>query len=407
MAISTLQFNPTNGFNNGVAVVTCTAITGRDTRNTTVTVSAFDTDTYPGLKKTINITQIGKTAFISSDQSGSTMTIATGSTSFVITGSSNSSKITVTYTADGTHGIVATLSKLEISVDNGVTWSVITNDSPIDGDPGTTAQYPYRATFSCPANATAYDLSGIVTVASTINNATITVVQPAKVFTLSINKTSQVVPKTVYRFLVEVTANDSYSVISQNDWITASNTDPTYISNIGGNTWVVTTSENTSGINRVGTLTFASTIAAGVSAELTISQDSTTEIISTSGTTCNCQSTSGLYYSDYITSNLNGYCRFIYVKDVQQGVPVVDNAYVQFIYNDDSVSELFDITDDNFGQGVALNCGLSGKYVKSLRWAIQLTENSTGNQLVGDLDVTIINSANTSVLTPAITIIQE
>lgn len=302
-------------------------------------------------------------------------------------------------------------SKVSIILKSNTKWKIIMSNlndwlstDKTSGGSGTT-----EVTITALENTSTSSRTTTIYVKSSDSNISIpiTINQAAKVYTISANKSSQIVPTTTYKFLVTITSNGAYSAYPQESWLTAVNAYPDYSTDSSGNTWLITATENTTGINRVGTLTFASTIAAGVSAELTISQDSTTEIISTSGTTCDCQSTSGLYYSDYITSNLNGYCRFIYVKDVQQNAPVVDNAYVQFIYNDDSVSELFDITDDNFGQGVALNCGLSGKYVKSLRWAIQLTENSTGNLLVGSLDVTIINSANTSVLTPAITIIQE
>src|SRR5574344_2243742 len=93
--ISTLQFEPEQGSNNNTVTVTCSAITGRASRSTTITVAAKDTTTYPTLKKTISVTQTGKPEFILADQVGSPVHFAATVTTFSISGSSNSAKLTV------------------------------------------------------------------------------------------------------------------------------------------------------------------------------------------------------------------------------------------------------------------------------------------------------------------------
>lgn len=213
--ISTLQFEPEQGSNNNTVTVTCSAITGRASRSTTITVAAKDTTTYPSLKKTISVTQTGKPEFIIADQGGSTVGFTATETTFYVSGSSNSAKLTVNYTPDTTNGLAATLSKLEISSDSGTSWTTITSGTAISGDPGNTAEYMYRATFTCSANASVNGLTGIVNVSSdSVTSTSTDIVQYGNSATLSVSKTSLSFDATAGTATFDVTSNIAWTVAS-------------------------------------------------------------------------------------------------------------------------------------------------------------------------------------------------
>lgn len=212
--ISTLQFEPEQGSNNNTVTVTCSAITGRAPRSTTITVAAKDTTTYPTLKKTIQVTQTGKPEFIIADQGGSTVDFDATVTTFSILGSSNSAKLTVNYTPGTTNGLTATLSKLEIS-SNGTSWTTITSGTAISGDPGDTAEYMYRATFTCSANTSVNNLTGTVNVSSdSITSATTNIMQHSTSATLSVSKTSLSFDADAGTETFDVTSNIAWTVAS-------------------------------------------------------------------------------------------------------------------------------------------------------------------------------------------------
>ena len=213
--ISTLQFEPEHGSNNDTVTVTCSAITGRASRSTTITVAAEDTTTYPTLRKTISVTQTGKPEFIIADQGGSTVDFAATATTFSISGSSNSAKLTVNYTPDTTNGLTATLSNLEISSNSGTSWTTITSGTAISGDPGNTAEYMYRATFTCSANTSVNNLTGTVNVSSdSITSATTNIVQYSTSATLSVSKTSLSFDATAGTATFDVTSSIAWTVAS-------------------------------------------------------------------------------------------------------------------------------------------------------------------------------------------------
>ena len=215
--ISTLQFEPEQGSNNNTVTVTCSAITGRASRSTTVTVAAKDTTTYPTLKKTISVTQTGKPEFIIADQGGLAVGFTATETTFYVSGSSNSAKLTVNYTPDTTNGLAATLSKLEISSDSGTSWTTITSGTAISGDPGNTAEYMYRATFTCSTNTSVNGLTGIVNVSSDSATSTPTdIVQygNSASATLSVSKTSLSFDADAGTETFDVTSNTAWTVAS-------------------------------------------------------------------------------------------------------------------------------------------------------------------------------------------------
>ena len=212
--ISTLQFEPAQGSNNNTVTVTCSAITGRASRSTTITVAAKDTTTYPTLKKTITVTQTGAPEFIIADQGGSAVDFDATVTTFSILGSSNSAKLTVNYTPGTTNGLTATLSKLEIS-SNGTSWTTITSGTAISGDPGNTAEYMYRATFTSSANNSVNNLTGTANVSSdSTTSAIINIEQHSAPATLSVSKTSLSFDATAGTATFDVTSNIAWTVAS-------------------------------------------------------------------------------------------------------------------------------------------------------------------------------------------------
>ena len=212
--ISTLQFEPEQGSGNNTVTVTCSAITGRASRSTTITVAAKDTTTYPSLKKTISVTQTGKPEFIIADQGGSTVGFTATETTFYVSGSSNSAKLTVNYTPDTTNGLAATLSKLEIST-NGTSWTTITSGTAISGDPGDTAEYMYRATYTCSTNTSVNGLTGIVNVSSdSVTSTSTDIVQYGNSATLSVSKTSLSFDADAGTETFDVTSNIAWTVAS-------------------------------------------------------------------------------------------------------------------------------------------------------------------------------------------------
>lgn len=213
--ISTLQFEPEQSSGNNTVSVTCSAITGRASRSTTITVAAKDTTTYPSLKKTISVTQTGKPEFIIADQGGSTVGFTGIETTFYVSGSSNSAKLTVDYIPGKTNGLTATLSKLEISSNDGTSWTTITSGTAISGDPGNTAEYMYRATFTCSTNTSVNNLTGAVTVSSdSIISTSTDIVQYGNSAALSVSKTS-------LSFDADA-GTETFDVISNIDWTVAS-----------------------------------------------------------------------------------------------------------------------------------------------------------------------------------------
>src|SRR5574344_1188126 len=216
----------------------------------------------------------------------------------------------------------------------------------------------------------------------------ITINQAAKVYTISANKSSQIMPTTTYKFLVPITSNGAYSTDSS------------------GNTWLITATENTTGSARTGNVQFESTVQAGVSVNILISQDYNTNTASSSDTTIEARKNGAIYYSNYVSSSLVGTCTFLYPGAVTEDSPTIDNVYVQFKFLDETESELYDITDYNLGQGIALNCGTEQNYVTSLRWGVNLATNNTGTDLTCTLGTMIWSSNGASNIVPTVTVNQ-
>ena len=135
-----LRFNAISG-NAGTVNNTITALEanyGRATRSKTVVAT-----TTGGVSKQCVVTQSACDEFITMREN--TRKIGDGESSIVLTGESNASLLNVTL---GSNASGVTLSSIEISLDGGTTWSAVTNDTSIVGDPGLTDKYKFRLTLA-------------------------------------------------------------------------------------------------------------------------------------------------------------------------------------------------------------------------------------------------------------------
>lgn len=301
-------------------------------------------------------------------------------------------------------------SKVPIILKSNTKWKIIMSNlndwlstDKTSGGSGTT-----EVTITALENTSTSSRTATIYVKSSDSNISIpiTINQAAKVYTISANKSSQIMPTTTYKFLVTITSNGAYSAYPQESWLTAVNAYPDYSTDSSGNTWLITATENTTGSARTGSVKFESTVQAGVSVNILISQDYNTNTVSSSDTTIEARKNGAIYYSNYVSSSLVGTCTFLYPGAITENSPTINNVYVQFKFLDGTESELYDITEDNLGQGIALNCGTEQNYVTSLRWGVNLATNNTGTDLTCTLDTVIWSSNGASNIVPTVTVNQ-
>lgn len=124
--------------NANIPLTTLLSSYGRATRSKTVVAT-----TAGGVKKQCVVTQSACGEFVT--MSERTRKIGDGESSIVLTGESNASLLNVTL---GSNASGVTLSSIEISLDGGTTWSAVTNNTTIVGDPGLTDKYQFRITLA-------------------------------------------------------------------------------------------------------------------------------------------------------------------------------------------------------------------------------------------------------------------
>jgi hypothetical protein len=143
--------SPTSG-SAGETIISISASvhTGRTGRSTILT---FQTTTgSPIVTKTLNLGQDGAGNILTVPTSKS---VAKAGGTVLIEGTSNAPSLSF-YVGNNTGGNINgfTLSKMEISKDNGSTWSAIQSTASITGDPGGADAYKWRATVAVAANTT-------------------------------------------------------------------------------------------------------------------------------------------------------------------------------------------------------------------------------------------------------------
>lgn len=168
--------NPSSGSGNKtVNVSSSSEHTGRNARNTTLTITAANVEA-----KTVTVNQQGKPAYVDSQDSA---TAQKGGQNVTISGKANSAKLTFSL---GTGSLNVTLPTSYtaggVSTNNGV---------EIVGDPGATAEYDWSIVLTVPENTTISELTKQIIVTDEGGNSdTCLLTQAAGNAYLTVSKTS-------------------------------------------------------------------------------------------------------------------------------------------------------------------------------------------------------------------------
>lgn len=138
-----VSVNPSSGSGNKTVNVSGTKHTGRNVRNTTLTITAANV-----AAKTVAVTQQGKAEGVSVDESAAS---SKGGQNVTISGISNADRLVWSL---GEGDLVVTLPSYYTA--GGVQAQ---NQQPISGDPGATAEYEFSIVINVPANAGISELS--------------------------------------------------------------------------------------------------------------------------------------------------------------------------------------------------------------------------------------------------------
>ncbi len=190
---------PPSGTGNGTVAVSGSAHTGRLVRTTTLTFAATGATNQ---LVTVNQSSPGNITTV-----GTPGTIAKGGATVKVSGTSNSTKLTIAITGTG-----FSVANLQYSTDGGTTWQTLTSGTAISGDPGKTATYMWQCDVTATSNPNITSRTGSLTVTpgeGTAINATIT--QSAGDATLSVTPTTITLVAAGTAQNVTVTSNTSWT----------------------------------------------------------------------------------------------------------------------------------------------------------------------------------------------------
>lgn len=190
--------SPSSGTGNKTVSVSGTAHTGRVQRETTLTVKT--TTGSPVQTKTVDVIQSPKAEFVSGKNAYSATATAT---TVAISGTSNSSKLTFTFS-----GIVTAVSNFKVNEVSA------TSGTAIAGDPGADAEFAWTATATISVNSTIASRTGTVTITcnDTAKTLIATITQAAGAATLLVSKTSITLAQAGTAVTFDVTSNASWSI---------------------------------------------------------------------------------------------------------------------------------------------------------------------------------------------------
>jgi hypothetical protein len=190
--------SPSSGTGNKTVSVSGTAHTGRVQRETTLTVKT--TTGSPVQTKTVDVIQSPKAEFVSGKNAYSATATAT---TVAISGTSNSSKLTFTFS-----GIVTAVSNFKVNEVSA------TSGTAIVGDPGADAEFAWTATATISVNSTISSRTGTVTITcnDTAKTLIATITQAAGAATLTVSKTSITLAQAGTAVTFDVTSNASWSI---------------------------------------------------------------------------------------------------------------------------------------------------------------------------------------------------
>lgn len=199
-----ISVNPTSGSGNTTLTFTANPLVlgNRVAKNATFTVTASDVTP----NKTITATLEAAAEFVSFDD-GVEMAVVKGGGTVVITGTSNSDKLT--FTKGSGSVIIADITSVKYKVN---TSTAVTNGVAITGDPGAVAKYTFELTLSATANTTISERTQQITVTSAgSKTATIQLKQAAGDAYLNLSTAAITVPQTG-SVTVDVTTNTTFTV---------------------------------------------------------------------------------------------------------------------------------------------------------------------------------------------------
>lgn len=199
-----ISVNPTSGSGNTTLTFTANpaSLGNRVAKNATFTVTAQDVTP----NKTITATLEAAAEFVSFDD-GVEMAVVKGGGAVVITGTSNSDKLT--FTKGSGSVITADITSVKYKVN---TSTEVTNGVAITGDPGAVAKYTFELTLSAAANTTISERTQQITVTSAgSKTATIQLKQAAGDAYLNLSTTTITVPQTG-SVTVDVTTNTTFTI---------------------------------------------------------------------------------------------------------------------------------------------------------------------------------------------------
>lgn len=197
---SWLTTTPGSGSGNGSISNSASVHTGRNTRETTVTVTAAGV----AQPKTYKVTQKAKPEFVSFDE-GVEMSAPKQGGALTVLGKSNSSSLTYAFVGDAHDVSVPAQYKANgASTDNG---------SDISGDPGASAEYASSVELNIPANGTIKEVERVLKVtAKGGQEAQITIKQAAGDPTLEVSPTEITLEADGSAVTVTITSNTTWTV---------------------------------------------------------------------------------------------------------------------------------------------------------------------------------------------------
>lgn len=170
---------PSSGTGNEMLTITGVERTGRNNAQVSFTATL---DKFPSIKKSFDVVQKGKPEFITLNDSS--ITVANIGESIVLTGVSNSARLTATF-SNGQMALISNYYKA-----NGVD---VKNGESIPSDPGSSAQYTFEIAVDLRENPNAQSRQGVFTI-TTANgeSASCVFTQNASVFTYSLSAVADV-----------------------------------------------------------------------------------------------------------------------------------------------------------------------------------------------------------------------
>lgn len=201
---SNISINPTTGSGNTTLTLTAdpASLGNRVAKNATFTVTAPDVSP----NKTITATLEAAAEFVKFDD-GVEMAVVKGGGAVVITGTSNSNKLT--FTKGSGSVIAADIASVKYKVN---TSTEATNGVAITGDPGAAAKYTFELTLTAVANTTISERTQQITVTSAgSKTATIQLKQAAEDAYLNLSASTISVPQTG-SVTIDVTTNTTFTV---------------------------------------------------------------------------------------------------------------------------------------------------------------------------------------------------